>query len=76
MNFRLNVAAIIINTILYSATHFYKGVQEVIGAIPLGIVLCLLTIDTGISGLLFLLICVWHFLANILLYSGSKKLVI
>jgi len=41
------VAAIIINTILYSATHFYKGVQEVIGAIPLGIVLCLLTIEYG-----------------------------
>lgn len=41
------VTAIIINTILYSATHFYKGVQEVIGAIPLGIVLCLLTIEYG-----------------------------
>ena len=41
------VAAIIINTILYSATHFYKGIQEVIGAIPLGIVLCLLTIEYG-----------------------------
>lgn len=41
------VAAIIINTILYSATHFHKGVQEVIGAIPLGIVLCLLTIEYG-----------------------------
>lgn len=40
-------AAIIINTILYSATHFYKGIQEVIGAIPLGIVLCLLTIEYG-----------------------------
>jgi membrane protease YdiL (CAAX protease family) len=40
-------AAIIINTILYSATHFYKGVQEVIGAIPLGIALCLLTIEYG-----------------------------
>ena len=41
------VTAIIINTILYSATHFYKGLQEVIGAIPLGIVLCLLTIEYG-----------------------------
>ena len=39
--------AIILNTILYSATHFYKGMHEVIGAIPLGIVFCLLTIEYG-----------------------------
>lgn len=35
--------AITINVILYSATHIPKGVEETIGAIPLSIVLCLLT---------------------------------
>jgi membrane protease YdiL (CAAX protease family) len=35
--------AITINIALYSATHIPKGLDETIGAIPLGIVLCLLT---------------------------------
>jgi membrane protease YdiL (CAAX protease family) len=35
--------AIAINAALYSATHIPKGLDETIGAIPLGIVLCLLT---------------------------------
>lgn len=39
--------AIAINTALYSATHIPKGLDETIGAIPLGIVLCLLTVASG-----------------------------
>jgi membrane protease YdiL (CAAX protease family) len=39
--------AIAINTAFYSATHIPKGLEETIGAIPLGLVLCLLTIASG-----------------------------
>lgn len=39
--------AIAINTALYSATHIPKGIEEAIGAVPLGIVLCVLTLMTG-----------------------------
>ena len=39
--------AIAINIALYSATHIPKGLDETIGAIPLGFVLCLLTISSG-----------------------------
>ncbi len=38
--------AIGINTILYAAAHIPKGKFETIGAIPLGIVLCLITYQT------------------------------
>lgn len=39
--------AIAINTAMYSATHIPKGMDEAIGAAPLGIVLCLITLLTG-----------------------------
>lgn len=39
--------AIAINVALYSATHIPKGLDETIGAVPLGIVLCLLTLYSG-----------------------------
>lgn len=39
--------AIAVNVALYSSTHIPKGLDETIGAIPLGIVLCLLTLLTG-----------------------------
>ena len=39
--------AIAINIALYSATHIPKGLAETIGAIPLGFVLCLLTLASG-----------------------------
>lgn len=39
--------AIAINTAMYSATHIPKGMDEAIGAAPLGIVLCLITLMTG-----------------------------
>jgi membrane protease YdiL (CAAX protease family) len=39
--------AIAINIGLYSATHIPKGLDETIGAIPLGVVLCLLTLASG-----------------------------
>ena len=39
--------AIAVNVALYSSTHIPKGMDETIGAIPLGIVLSLLTLLTG-----------------------------
>jgi len=39
--------AIAINVALYSATHIPKGLEETIGAMPLGLVLCLLTLASG-----------------------------
>lgn len=39
--------AIAINIALYSATHIPKGMDETIGAAPLGLVLCLITLQTG-----------------------------
>lgn len=39
--------AIAINIALYSATHIPKGLDETIGAIPLGGILCLLTYASG-----------------------------
>jgi len=39
--------AIAVNIGMYSATHIPKGLNEAIGAIPLSIVLCLLSVSTG-----------------------------
>ena len=39
--------AIAVNIALYSGTHIPKGLDETIGAIPLSIVLCILTLQTG-----------------------------
>lgn len=39
--------AITINVAIYAFYHIHKGMREAIGAIPLGIILCLLTLKTG-----------------------------
>jgi membrane protease YdiL (CAAX protease family) len=39
--------AIAINVLLYVLAHAPKGPREALGSIPLGVVLCLATIDTG-----------------------------
>ena len=46
--------AIAVNIALYSATHIPKGLDETIGAIPLGFVLCLLTISSGTIWIAFI----------------------
>ncbi len=46
--------AIAINTALYSATHIPKGLDETIGAIPLGIILCILTLMTNTIWIAFI----------------------
>lgn len=39
--------AVLLNCTLYAVAHLYKGPLETIGAIPLGVLLCYLTILTG-----------------------------
>lgn len=39
--------AIAVNVALYSATHIPKGMDEAIGAAPLGFLLCIITLQTG-----------------------------
>ncbi|MFA5327462.1 MAG: CPBP family intramembrane glutamic endopeptidase [Prolixibacteraceae bacterium] len=39
--------AVAVNISLYSATHIPKGLGETIGAIPFGLVLCILTLASG-----------------------------
>ena len=46
--------SIAINVALYSATHIPKGLDETIGAIPLGIVLCIVTLTSGTIWIAFL----------------------
>jgi membrane protease YdiL (CAAX protease family) len=46
--------AIAINVALYSATHIPKGLDETIGALPLGFILCLLTLMAGNIWIAFL----------------------
>ena len=41
------LVSITINVAFYSLMHIPKGMKETLGAIPFGIVLCLLTIKTG-----------------------------
>jgi membrane protease YdiL (CAAX protease family) len=41
------VPAIALNCTLYSLAHFYKGPVETLGAVPLGILLCYITIIKG-----------------------------
>lgn len=39
--------AIAVNTALYMATHLHKGIGEAVAAIPFGVVLCLLALESG-----------------------------
>jgi len=39
--------AIAVNIAMYAATHIPKGLNETIGAVPLGLVLCILTLYSG-----------------------------
>lgn len=39
--------AIAVNIAIYSGTHIPKGLEETLGSIPFGIILCLITIETG-----------------------------
>jgi membrane protease YdiL (CAAX protease family) len=49
------VLAIAINVVLYALAHAPKGPREALGAIPLGLVLCLSAIETGAIWAAFLI---------------------
>lgn len=46
--------AIAVNTALYALVHVPKGIKEAIGAVPLGVLLCWLTLQTGTIWIAFL----------------------
>jgi len=52
-----NFNAILLNIFVYALVHIPKGKKEAIGAIPLGIVLCLLTIHSGTMWIAFWIHC-------------------
>jgi membrane protease YdiL (CAAX protease family) len=47
--------AIAVNVVLYALAHVAKGPREALGSIPLGIVVCLASIDTGAIWAAFLI---------------------
>jgi membrane protease YdiL (CAAX protease family) len=47
LNFLGMWPAIFINIVFYSVVHLPKGWQQTLGALPFGLVLCLLTLETG-----------------------------
>ena len=49
------INSVTINTAFYSLAHVHKGFRETIGAIPLGIILCILTLQTGTIWCAFLI---------------------
>jgi membrane protease YdiL (CAAX protease family) len=51
------VLALIVNIFLYSLVHIPKGRKETIGAIPMGIILCILTIHSGTIWMAFWIHC-------------------
>lgn len=52
-----NTEAVVVNVILYSLAHIHKGRVETIGSIPIGVMLCLLTLWTGSIWTAFLIHC-------------------
>jgi hypothetical protein len=49
--------AIAINASIYSFAHFFKGIGETVGAIPFGIIVCVISIFTGNFMVAFLVHC-------------------
>lgn len=49
--------AIAINASIYSFAHFFKGIGETVGAIPFGIIICVVTLYTGNFMLAFIVHC-------------------
>jgi len=69
--------AIAVNIGLYSATHIPKGLSETIGAIPLSIVLCLLSVSTGTIWIAFFvhLAMAWTNFLTALKHNPEMKIV-
>lgn len=50
--------AIVVNVSLYALVHIPKGLKEAVGAIPLGLLLCWLTLQTGTIWIAFFVHCI------------------
>lgn len=70
--------AVIVNISLYSSTHIPKGLTETLGAIPLGFVLCILTIISDSIWIAFIvhLIMAWTNSLSALKNNPDMKFVI
>ncbi|MFW5916421.1 MAG: CPBP family intramembrane glutamic endopeptidase, partial [Bacteroidota bacterium] len=42
-----SITAVVVNVILYAFVHLPKGLREMLGSVPFGIILCVITIKTG-----------------------------
>ncbi|MBN1820821.1 MAG: CPBP family intramembrane metalloprotease [Prolixibacteraceae bacterium] len=69
--------AIAVNIGMYSATHIPKGLSETIGAIPLAVVLCLLSISTGTIWIAFFvhLAMAWTNFLTALKHNPEMKII-
>jgi membrane protease YdiL (CAAX protease family) len=52
-----SIWAIVVNICLYAVVHIPKGKKETLGAIPLGLILCILTLQTGTIWMAFWIHC-------------------
>lgn len=68
------VFAVAINVALYGLAHAPKGPREALGAIPLGIVLCLSAIDTGAIWAAFLIHVIMSQLNDYLAVRGNPAM--
>lgn len=50
--------AIVLNVVLYVLVHVPKNLEESIGAVPLGVLLCLITLTTGTIWVAFFVHCI------------------
>lgn len=66
--------AMAINVTLYSATHIPKGLDETIGAIPLGIVLCILTAISGNIWIAFVVHVIMAWTNSLTALKASKEM--
>ncbi len=69
--------AIAVNVVMYSATHIPKGMDEALGAIPLSIIFCLLTVFTATIWIAFIVhvIMAWTNSLTALKHNPDMQLV-
>ena len=69
--------AIAVNIGIYSATHIPKGLEEAIGAIPLSVILCVLSVQTGTIWIAFFIhiAMAWTNTLTALKYNPDMKIV-
>jgi len=66
--------AIAVNIGLYSATHIPKGLSETIGAIPLSVILCILSLQTGTIWIAFFVHLVMAWTNAIVAFKNNKQM--